>query len=149
MDRFWTEAAVFHQLIGQVSLVLMLIVCGWALWRGGKPERVAAAAMVAAWIGTSFVLDRRFIDIQWATLAVDLILLAVLVGLSLVYRRRWLLAASGFHLLGVATHGAMVMDDKIQAAPYIVALGIWSCAVVASLAYGMVSLTRYPAAAAR
>lgn len=140
---------MFHQLIGQVSLALMLLVCGWALWRGGKPERVAAAAMVAAWIGTSFVLDRRFIDIQWATLAVDLMLPAVLVALSLVYRRRWLLAASGFHLLGVATHGAMVIDDKIQAAPYIVALGIWSCAVVASLAYGMVVLTRSSAAATR
>jgi hypothetical protein len=135
---------VFHQLIGQASLALMLIVCGWALWRGGKPERLAAAAMVAAWIGTSFVMDRRFSDIQWATLAVDLALLGVLIGLSLVYRRRWLLAAGGFHLLGVATHGAMMIDDKIQAAPYIVALGLWSCAVVASLAFGMVTLTRSP-----
>ncbi len=135
---------MFHQLIGQASLALMLIVCGWALWRGGKPERLAAAAMVAAWIGTSFVMDRRFSDIQWATLAVDLALLGVLIGLSLVYRRRWLLAAGGFHLLGVATHGAMMIDDKIQAAPYIVALGLWSCAVVASLAFGMVTLTRSP-----
>lgn len=140
---------MFHQLLGQVFLVLMLLVCGWALWRGGKPERVSAAAMVAAWIGTSFVLDRRFSDIQWATLAVDFALLVVLVGLSLRYRRRWLLAASGFQLLGVATHGAMIIDDKIQAAPYIVALGLWSCAVVASLACGMAALSRSPAATAR
>lgn len=138
---------MFHQLLGQVFLVLMLIVCGWALWRGQKPERLAAAAMVAAWIGTSFVLDRRFHDIQWATLGVDFALLIVLIGLSLAYRRRWLLAASGFHLLGVATHGAMIIDPKVQAAPYIVALGVWSCATVACLAVGMAALTRSRAAA--
>ncbi|HWU79886.1 MAG TPA: hypothetical protein VN158_07445 [Caulobacter sp.] len=137
---------MFHQLLGQAFLALMLFVCGWALWRGDKPERLAAAAMVAAWIGTSFVLDRRFKDIQWATLGVDFALLAVLVGLSLVFRRRWLLAASGFHLLGVATHGAMIIDPKVQATPYIVALGVWSCATVASLAVGMVVLTRSRAA---
>jgi hypothetical protein len=34
----------------------------------------------------------------------------------------------------------MVIDPKIQAAPYIVALGIWSCATVASLAVGMTML---------
>jgi hypothetical protein len=37
-----------------------LAVCGWAIWRGGKAERLAGAALVLAWIGTSFVLDRRF-----------------------------------------------------------------------------------------
>jgi hypothetical protein len=137
---------VFHQLLGQAFLALMLLVCGWALWRGDKPERLAAAAMVAAWIGTSFVLDRRFKDIQWATLGVDFALLVVLIGLSLVFRRRWLLAASGFHLLGVATHGAMIIDPKVQATPYIVALGVWSCATVASLAVGMAALTRSRAA---
>jgi hypothetical protein len=137
---------VFHQLIGQAFLALMLLVCGWALWRGDKPERLAATAMVAAWIGTSFVLDRRFKDIQWATLGVDFALLAVLVGLSLAFRRRWLLAASGFHMLGVATHGAMIIDPKVQATPYIVALGVWSCATVASLAVGMAALTRSRAA---
>ena len=137
---------MFHQLLGQAFLALMLLVCGWALWRGDKPERLAAAAMVAAWIGTSFVLDRRFKDIQWATLGVDFVLLVVLIGLSLVFRRRWLLAASGFHLLGVATHGAMIIDTKVQATPYIVALGVWSCATVASLAVGMAALTRSRAA---
>ncbi|KQV56179.1 MULTISPECIES: hypothetical protein [unclassified Caulobacter] len=137
---------MFHQLLGQAFLALMLLVCGWALWRGDKPERLAAAAMVAAWIGTSFVLDRRFKDIQWATLGVDFALLVVLIGLSLVFRRRWLLAASGFHLLGVATHGAMIIDPKVQATPYIVALGVWSCATVASLAVGMAALTRSRAA---
>lgn len=137
---------MFHQLLGQAFLALMLLVCGWALWRGDKPERLAAAAMVAAWIGTSFVLDRRFKDIQWATLGVDFVLLVVLIGLSLVFRRRWLLAASGFHLLGVATHGAMIIDPKVQATPYIVALGVWSCATVASLAVGMAALTRSRAA---
>lgn len=118
----------------------MLAVCGWAIWRGGKPERLAGAAMVIAWIGTSFVLDRRFDQPQWATLGVDLALLVALLGVSLVFRRKWAFAAAGFHLLGVATHLAMAIDPKIQAAPYIVALGIWSCATVASLAMGMIML---------
>lgn len=131
---------MFHQLLGQVFLVLMLAVCGWAIWRGGKPERIAGAAMVLAWIGTSFVLDRRFNQPQWATLVVDLALLVVLVSLSLTFRRKWAFAAAAFHLLGIATHLAMAIDPKIQATPYIVALGVWSCATVASLAVGMAML---------
>ncbi len=137
---------MFHQLLDQVLLVLMLLVCGWALWRGERPERLAAAAMVAAWIGTSFVLDRHYKNVQWATLGVDLVLLAVLIGLSLAYRRRWLLGATGFHMLGVATHGAMIIDPKVQAPPYIAALAVWSCATVACLALGMWTLTRSRAA---
>lgn len=128
---------MFHQLLGQAFLILMLAVCGWAIWRGGVAERLAGAAMVLAWIGTSFVLDRRFNQPQWATLVVDLLLLAVLLAVSLRYRRKWAFAAAAFHLLGIATHLAMVIDPKIQATPYIVALGIWSCATVASLAVGM------------
>ena len=65
------------------------------------------------------------------------------------HRRKWSFAAAAFHLLGVATHLAMVIDPKIQATPYIVALGIWSCATVASLAVGMGMLENSRRMAAR
>ena len=111
--------------------------CGFALWRGGRPERVAAGACLVAWVATRLAYnygDR--IDTQWGILAVDIGFLAVLIWLALTTDRLWLLFAAAFQLLGVAIHLAITLDRAIRAVAYIQALIIWSYLVLLSLAIG-------------
>ncbi len=111
--------------------------CGFALWRGGRPERVAAAACLVAWVATRLAYNYAGrIDTQWGILAVDIGFLAVLVYLALTTDRLWLLFAAAFQLLGVAIHLAITLDRAIRAVAYIQALIIWSYLVLLSLAIG-------------
>jgi hypothetical protein len=111
--------------------------CGFALWRGGRPERAAAATCLAAWVATRLAYNSgNWIDPQWGVLAVDVAFLAVLVYLALTTDRAWLLFAAAFQLLGVAIHVAITIDRGIRASAYISALVIWSYLILLSLSWG-------------
>ena len=120
-----------------IWFLAMASACGFALWRGGRPERVAASACLVAWVATRLAYDYSDrIDPQWGILAVDISFLAVLVYLALTTDRLWLLFAAAFQLLGVAIHLAITLDRAIRAVAYIQALIIWSYLVLLSLAIG-------------
>jgi hypothetical protein len=108
----------------------------FALWRGRRPERVAAASMVLAWVLTVATYDRLAINPEWGLIAVDGVLFLVLLGVALTSSRYWPLFAAGFQLLGVITHVARQLDPKVGAWAYITAGVIWSYLVLIALAVG-------------
>jgi hypothetical protein len=121
----------------------MVGACGFALWRGGRPERAAAAACLGAWLATRLAYNYgNWIDPQWGILSVDIGFLGVLIYLALTTDRLWLLFAAAFQLLGVAIHLAIVIDHAIRATAYIQALIIWSYLVLLTLAMGTWSQSR-------
>ncbi len=127
-----------HALHQQIWLLAMGLTCGFALWRGGRPERLAALACATAWIISVVVYNyRNWVDPQWSVLGVDVALLAALIGLTLTTDRVWLLFASAFQLLGVVIHIAIMADPKVTGLPYIRGLVIWSYLVIFALAWGV------------
>jgi hypothetical protein len=61
-----------------IFLILLLGTCGYALWRGGAPERIAAGAMLAATVGSALArseVQHRFVDIEVGLFAIDVLLL--------------------------------------------------------------------------
>jgi len=109
----------------------------YALWRGGRPERIVGAATLLAWVATLALEDRRdWFELQWGILAVDFVFLAVLVALALVTDRSWLLFASAFQLLSVVTHLAISLDRGVRSLAYLRSLTIWSYLILMSLALG-------------
>ncbi len=128
---------MFFQMTQHVWDIFMVAVVGFALWKGGWPERTVALAAVVASLTSAVVENRRaWLDPQWAVLGVDVLFLLLLVGLALKVSRTWLLFAAAFQLLGVVIHAAMMADRKVNPWAYITGGVIWSYLVMAALAFG-------------
>ncbi len=128
---------LIHTLQEQIWTVLMLAVSGFALWRGGWPERLVAVANVLASLASGLAENRRdFIDPQWGVMVIDVLFLALLFWLALRSDRHWPMWAAAFQLLAVVTHGAMMADPSVGGWAYITGYIIWGYMVLASLSVG-------------
>ena len=134
-----------------MALILLLTVywtylalcCGYALWRGGPPERIAAWAMIAASVLTFFAADSSgYVTVEYAVLAIDLGLLALLVALAIVADRRWTLWAAGFHLVGVLTPIAFMLSPTAIRFAYALMQGFWAYPTLTALLVGAIAHRR-------
>jgi len=132
----------------QIWTLSMLLVSGFALWRGGRPERWVAVANVLAWILTPLAYRNDLIDPQWGVFLVDVAFLVLLAVLAMTTDRNWLLFAAAFQLLAVMTHIAIAVDRGVRTLAYFRGLVIWSYLVLGALAVGawMFRRDRRPAA---
>ena len=119
------------------ALAFAVIACGYALWKGGKPERIGGAAMLLAWIVQPFAVDTNaWLNPQYAAFATDVPLLAVLVWLALRGDRWWPMWAVAFHFLGMVMAIIIVVDPRVRPLAYMTALGMWSYLTVIALVVG-------------
>lgn len=129
------------------GLLLTVLVCGAALWKGAREERIAAGALVLCWMATLLLRDPRWLGAQWGAFGVDIVFLAILTALALRTRRYWPLAAAAFQLLAVTTHAARMLDRHLGGWAYATAEIIWTQLVLIALAVGVWGTwRRHPAA---
>lgn len=127
---------VFATASQQIWTLSMLLVSGFALWRGGRTERWVAVANLLAWILTPLAYRNDLIDPQWGVFLVDVGFLVLLAGLAMTTDRNWLLFAAAFQLLAVMTHIAIAVDRGVRTLAYFRGLVIWSYLVLGALAVG-------------
>jgi hypothetical protein len=99
----------------------LLAVCGYAIWRGGAPERLAAVACLlatAATVAGTLPRENDFASIELEVLAVDLALLAALFGIALKANRFWPIFATASHLVAVAVHLAKAANPALVGPVY-------------------------------
>ncbi|MBO9560129.1 MAG: hypothetical protein J7515_16295 [Caulobacter sp.] len=119
------------------SLAVLLACCGLAVWRGRWVERVAAAAMTAAWFASPLVQDHaQTLGVQSGVLAVDVVLLLVLLYLALTADRWWTMAAAAFQGVAALVHLAAAVDKQIIPRAYYVAGSLLSYLVMGALLVG-------------
>lgn len=118
-----------------------------AFWRGGRPERLTAAALFAASLATPIVLMSMFAAPEFGVLVVDVMLLGWLCSLAITDDRFWPLPAAGFHLVGTIIHIVRIFDPSIIQFAYAHAQSFWAYPVFAALIWG--SLFEAPAARMR
>ena len=119
------------------SLAVLLACCGLAIWRGRGVERIAAAAMAAAWFVTPLVQDdQQTLGAQSGVLIVDILLLVVLLSLALTSDRWWTMAAAAFQGVSALIHLAAAIDRQIIARAYYVAGSLVSYLVMGALLVG-------------
>jgi hypothetical protein len=127
------------------SLAVLLICCGVAIWRGRTVERLAAAAMLAAWFATPLVQNvHQTLGPQDGVLIVDSLLLACLLALALTSDRWWTMAATAFQGVAALVHLAAAVDKDVIARAYFVAGNLLSDLTLAALLIGAWNAGRRP-----
>jgi hypothetical protein len=111
-------------------------VCGLALWKGGRSERIGGVAIFLGWVATVLVMKPGWWEASGLVVAVDSFVLAILVWLALTSHRYWPIAAAAFQLLAIVTHWAHSLDHTVGNWAYVTAGIIWGYLLVAALAVG-------------
>lgn len=121
--------------------VVLAATVALALWKGGAPERVVAAALLAAAAATRLVQRNAtgmFEAVELDILAIDLILLAVLASVAIQANRLWPIWVAGIHGLAVGAHAAKAHDPAIPAWIYGLVVGKVAYPMLALLLWGVV-----------
>jgi hypothetical protein len=119
-----------------ISALIALLVCTFAFWKGERPERLTAAAVLLGWFSTPLVQDAQVMDPEWGMFWIDVALLIFLCVMVALYRRLWLACAIACELLLVASHLAMLIDRRINMNSYLAGMAVWSFALLLALLLG-------------
>lgn len=140
---------MFSILPTQLGAGAMFVICGLALWIGGRLERGLAIATMLAWVGSAALEIEDHSITQWGIFAVDIVYLGVLAGLAVFDRRIWLLFMAAFQLLIVLSHVAFALDRSLRQWGFFSAYYLWSYAELIAFAAGLAILARRRHARAR
>ncbi len=123
------------EMIGRIAVIAT---CAYAVWRGGAPERLAAAVVGVDWLATPLLEGRdAYHHLQTAIFALDGTAAAILLAIALRSDRYWPLWLAAFQILELLMHVAMVADHHVSALAYYVGMEIASYLMLAALAAGV------------
>ncbi len=97
----------------EVFLTFLLGACGYALWRGGAPERIVAGLFMMAWAGSILVdlpFTQRFISVAPGIVIMDGLLLAALMAVALRADRFWPMAVTSLQAIIMLAHLLKALD---------------------------------------
>lgn len=120
---------------------LTALSCGYALLRGGAPERVAALIVLAG-IGLSAASVsfgfHRYAALELDIFAQDLAMFVALYALALAADRFWPIWIAGFQLATVLVHVTRALAPDMFPLAYAAGIRAWAYLVVAGVGVGTV-----------
>jgi hypothetical protein len=122
-----------------IYLAALLLVCGYALWRGGKPERQGALIMIFGSllsVPAAAAVSSLWSRPEYGLLTIDILVFALLVALSLRSDRFWPLWMTGFQATSVAIHLATMTELVVVSKAYAMAQGFWAYPMLTALLMG-------------
>ena len=122
-----------------IFVALLILTCGYALWRGGAPERAVGTALLAATAASAVVradVDHRFVEMETGLLIVDGVLLIVLVMVASRADRGWPLLVAGLHLVTVGAHVTKLVEPGMIPVTYALLIALWSYPMLIALGIG-------------
>lgn len=118
---------------------LLIGIVLFALWRGGRDERLVAALCLIGAITTTFLLapiHERFEDVELGVFAVDLVLLAGFLAVALQSYRFWPLWVAALQLTTTLGHLLKGLDAALIPEAYGAALSFWGYPILIILLVG-------------
>lgn len=118
--------------------VLALMICGYALWKGGRWERAAGASMLVAIVASNVagVLGPHWSGPDYGLLAVNSAFFVVLVVIAHHSTRFWPLWAAASQLVGTLTHIVVILEKSVLAQAYETAQPFWGFPILVAIAVG-------------
>lgn len=96
---------MFETIYSQLVLAAAVLVVGFAFWKGDEPERMGAAAYAMAFLATTMIKGDVTPNLpRWGVMGIEIVLLAVFIGLAWHSRRAWPVWAASFQALVVTSH---------------------------------------------
>jgi hypothetical protein len=117
-------------------MILTILVCGLAMWRGDRAARWVGAAFLSSWLGSMLVYRRDPYHADYGILAIDAVTLMVFAWISMRTRRIWTIIASAFMAIIVASHVAVMIDLRVTLGTRFIGMAMWSYGVLACIAFG-------------
>lgn len=108
---------------------VLLLITGYAFWRGRTDERVAAATCLAASLVQILVISptlTRYSGVETGVMLVDLAVFAVFLGIALQSTRFWPLWVAGLQLTTILGHLMKMVESDLLPHAYAGALRFWS-----------------------
>jgi hypothetical protein len=119
--------------------LLLILTCGYALWRGRKYEQLAAIICIAASVISVFArapLHQRYAGIEIGDLIVDSVVLVSFVAIALRSDRFWPLWIAGLQLTISMSHLFKAIDAGLIPIAYAAAERFWSYPTLIIIAIG-------------
>lgn len=128
---------MFNFTWGYVGAGGVLLVCLFALTKGGRPERIGAAAFLSGWF-LSILAQRMlgYVAMQWPILVIDLVVLSIFVALVWKAPRTWPVWASAFQLLSVTSHVMVLMKLRPEISAFYTVINMAGYGIIIALAVG-------------
>lgn len=102
---------MFETIYSQVGAAVTVLVVAFAFFKGDEPERIASAAFLLITVAAMLVPAGHGGDgPRWTRMGLDIVGLAVFIGLAWHSRRTWLFWASAFQSLIVTGHVLVLAD---------------------------------------
>ncbi len=118
---------------------ILLVTCGYALWRGRKYERIAAVVFLTATVLSVLshqALQVRYQAVDIGEVIVDSAVLIAVVGIALVSDRFWPLWVAGLQLVNSMAHILKAVTGDLPPWAYAVAERFWSYPILVILLIG-------------
>lgn len=104
-------------------LILMLVAIGYALRKGGGPERamaLIAATMIASDQALHLLVPPEYASLDVGHLAIDLFGASSTMFLALIAYRFWPMIAAALHILPLLAHLSRYFDFALHPAAYLI-----------------------------
>jgi hypothetical protein len=118
---------------------LLIVSCGYALWRGRSDERIVALVCLGATLASRVVfspLSVRYTGVETGLLIIDVAVLASFVLVALRSPRFWPLWVAGLQLTTSMAHLMKAIDEQLLPIAYGAAIALWSYPILIILAIG-------------
>jgi hypothetical protein len=127
----------FHTWNQAGNTLVAILACGFALWRGGKPERLAAGLILLDWMITPLLQNQgNLTHIQISNFCLDGALTLALGGIALSSNRFWPIWVTAFQILELLMHVAMLADHRVRPIAYFIGTELASYLILLALVIG-------------